>query len=776
MTTGYGGTIILGPEAGAGFGSRVAAIGDINGDGHQDFAVSVPTASDGYAETPGLLATGQIFVFYGGNGDLARQIDLAFAGGLPPDGQIFTAIQGDIANAGIGGVVAAAGDVDGDGLDDLLIGASDYGGTGATRQGYILYGHSGGWGDVVSAAALQPGQATKLILPEGVGGDFTLAGLGDINGDGYRDILVGDPAGTQVHVLFGDGARHPDSLNLLVSPFSGNDVYQNATGGFAVGDLNKDGLADLGLRTTAGLIVVFGAAAMGGRTKDAQGLPMGAGLGFNVPLAELTRVERLFDINGDGVDDLLIEGREDSLSAQTTSFVLFGRTTGFANSVDLAALDVSQGFRMEGAGVSLAAGGYGDANGDGLRDFLVAGGDRVDLVFGQAQGSAASLNLANLDGNRGYIIEGLVGDQAGGGQLADVNGDGFADLILGLPGREGAAIVYGGPRRMAALDAADGILDGVLHLAQIGSLLTFTEPDPVPVGGGNAGHAAPTALNDTLLGTAGDDLVDLLSGHDSYAGFAGDDTVQGGAGRDSIFGDTGNDSLQGGSDADLLSGSTGDDWLDGGAGNDTLEGGMGDDTFVVDGLGDVLLEIVGGGHDTVISDVDWILDAGFEQLRLVGSIARSAEGNVDDNRLQGNDIGNMLKGFRGRDTLWGNDGADTLVGGGGRDILYGGQDLFADRFVFQTPKDSRASHMRDVVHDFTKLVDEIDLRLIDANIRKDGDQKFVYSGAKPQAFSVWWADVGRDILLLADVNGDKKADLEIRITKMANFANNDLLL
>jgi Ca2+-binding RTX toxin-like protein len=313
-------------------------------------------------------------------------------------------------------------------------------------------------------------------------------------------------------------------------------------------------------------------------------------------------------------------------------------------------------------------------------------------------------------------------------------------------------------------------------LSELGALLTFTETAPVPVGSGNSGRAPPTRHDDTLIGSSGADDVDLLAGHDSFGALSGDDKVQGGSGRDSIFGDTGNDSLYGGTEDDLLSGSTGNDLLLGGEGVDTAEGGAGDDVYGVDSSLDRVIEIARGGHDRVQSLVHWVLGAQLEDLRLLGTAALRGEGNSRNNRLQGNDGDNTLKGHDGADILLGSKGKDILIGGAGRDVLYGGQDRDADHFVFHDLSDGGLGAYRDVIHDFRRLTDVIDLRLIDANTDKPGNQRFHFAGSEGRAHALWWADIGQDLLLRMDVNGDGQADMEIRLVKLGQIPLNDLLL
>lgn len=218
--------------------------------------------------------------------------------------------------------------------------------------------------------------------------------------------------------------------------------------------------------------------------------------------------------------------------------------------------------------------------------------------------------------------------------------------------------------------------------------------------------------NDIIAGTAN---VDVLKG------FAGNDTLNGGAGADTLVGGIGNDTyvvdnavdtviegvdegtdlvkvdisvksgsyalednvenaklintvaytligngldneLVGNSAVNVLIGDLGNDTLDGGAGIDTLEGGDGDDTYIVDVIGDVIVDT--GGIDTVIAKLTagtYWLDSGLENLTLGGTAAINATGNADNNILTGNAAANALNGAGGVDTLIGGDGNDIYI-------------------------------------------------------------------------------------------------------------------
>ncbi|NJO32016.1 MAG: hypothetical protein HC869_01655 [Rhodospirillales bacterium] len=179
----------------------------------------------------------------------------------------------------------------------------------------------------------------------------------------------------------------------------------------------------------------------------------------------------------------------------------------------------------------------------------------------------------------------------------------------------------------------------------------------------NAIYYKGTSGNDALLGTA---LADTMSGG------LGNDTLTGERGDDRLDGSAGADSLSGGSGNDTLLGADGNDILDGGSGTDSLTGGAGNDSYVVDATTDVIVEVAGGGTDTVQSSVTLTLGTELENLTLLGSSAINGTGNSVANTLTGNAGANSLSGMAGNDRLFGLAGNDTLLGGDGNDTLDGG--------------------------------------------------------------------------------------------------------
>ncbi|MDD1428933.1 cadherin domain-containing protein, partial [Dolichospermum sp. ST_sed9] len=148
--------------------------------------------------------------------------------------------------------------------------------------------------------------------------------------------------------------------------------------------------------------------------------------------------------------------------------------------------------------------------------------------------------------------------------------------------------------------------------------------------------------------------------------------LSGFTGTISFNGTTGNDSVKGGTGNDDLGGGDGNDTLNGGAGADLLGGSTGNDTYVVDNVGDVIIEFLNQGIDTVESSITWTLKNHLEDLTLQGTTAINGTGNNLNNRITGNTGNNLLNGGAGADTLLGGLGNDTLTGNAGSDTFIGG--------------------------------------------------------------------------------------------------------
>lgn len=162
-----------------------------------------------------------------------------------------------------------------------------------------------------------------------------------------------------------------------------------------------------------------------------------------------------------------------------------------------------------------------------------------------------------------------------------------------------------------------------------------------------------------------------LAGDDSVFGGAGDDIIHGDAGQDTIHGDDGDDMLFGDDGADLIKGGAGNDVIDGGVGADRMYGGSGDDVFIVDNVGDLALELPGGGIDEIRGAIT-AAPANIEIITLTGTADIDVFGNAEDNLIVGNDGRNVIKGGAGNDRIEGGGGNDVLLGQGGDDTVIGG--------------------------------------------------------------------------------------------------------
>lgn len=168
-----------------------------------------------------------------------------------------------------------------------------------------------------------------------------------------------------------------------------------------------------------------------------------------------------------------------------------------------------------------------------------------------------------------------------------------------------------------------------------------------------------------IKGTAGND--------DPLVGTSGNDQIYGYAGEDNISGGDGDDSIYAGDDNDTIDGGEGNDFIDGGAGDDTMTGGNGNDLYVVDSLGDVVIELGGGGIDEVRTTFDYsLVGTEIENLTITGAVGRAATGNDYNNKIKGSAGADTILGLGGDDSISANDGNDTVDGGAGNDWMDGG--------------------------------------------------------------------------------------------------------
>ncbi|MBA4099978.1 MAG: hypothetical protein C0484_24800 [Rhodospirillum sp.] len=483
-------------------GDSVASAGDVNGDGFDDVIIGA-TGAD-----PGGDASGASYVVFGKAGGFDPSIDLSNldgATGFRLDG----AAKYDLS----GRSVASAGDVNADGFDDVIIGAPGFDPAGkASGVSYVVFGKAGGFDPSIDLSSLDG--ATGFRLDGAVDGDSTgasVASAGDLNGDGFDDLIVGAPfsdlnamnSGSS-YVVFGKAGGFGSSIDLSslngTTGFrlDGTAMYdQSGSSVASAGDLNGDGFDDLIIgangvdaagRGAGASYVVFGHAESFGSTLDLSSLNGATGFRLDGGADELSgsSVASAGDVNGDGFDDLIIgaPGADPAGDFSGSSYVVFGKAAGFGSTFDLTSLNGATGFRLDGVASYdaynnfLSVASAGDVNGDGFDDLLV-GASGADLgaydagasylVFGKAGGFAPTLDLASLDGANGLRLDGVESYDGSGTSVAsagDVNGDGIDDLIIGASGADpngggsgSSYVVFGGSALSAAKRSTVSVLD-----------------------------------------------------------------------------------------------------------------------------------------------------------------------------------------------------------------------------------------------------------------------------------------------------------------------------
>ncbi|MFA6028205.1 MAG: integrin alpha, partial [Patescibacteria group bacterium] len=424
-----------GEAAGDNIGMNTSVSGDINNDGYDDILVGA------YGNDDGGIYSGAAYLIYG------QAESLTSFSSSDADAKFTGEADGDRAN------VVLLRDINNDGYDDILVGAygNDLAGTFAGAV-YLIYGQSTPYADTIK---LSTANAKFTGEAEGDCAGIALSSAGDVNNDGYNDILIsaygnddgGSVAGAD-YLIYGKETPFAGTISLAAvdAEFTGEVAGDSISWSVAsAGDVNNDGYDDIligadsnddGGALAGAAYIIYGQAIKYSGTislADADAEFTGEAAGDHAGWS----VSSVGDLNNDSYDDFLI-GANGADSYTGAAYLIYGQATLYSGTISLSDADVK--FTGEApyddAGYSVSN--AGDVNNDGYDDILI-GADGVDnyagavyLIYGQETLYSSTINLA--EANFKFTGEAAFDWAYNASSAGDVNSDGYDDILVGAYG------------------------------------------------------------------------------------------------------------------------------------------------------------------------------------------------------------------------------------------------------------------------------------------------------------------------------------------------------